>query len=143
LAATGDVTATVASVDNTGGALGSNTGNLIVNSTGSIANASGGKLVAAQDVTLNAATIGNQAGTVSGRNLSLNAGAGAIDNTNGTGSASGVANVQAGSLINQSGTLAANGNVHATVASLDNTSGVLGSSTGNLKVDSSGAVTST
>lgn len=143
LAATGDVTTTVASVDNTGGALGSNTGNLTVNSTGSIANASGGKLVAAQDVTLNAATIGNQAGTVSGRNLSLNAGTGAIDNTNGTVSASGVANVQAGSLINQGGTLAANGNVHATVASLDNTSGVLGSSTGNLKVDSSGAVTST
>lgn len=143
LAATGDVTATVASVDNTGGALGSNTGNLIVNSTGSIANASGGKLVAAQDVTLNAAAIGNQAGTVSGRNLSLNAGTGAIDNTNGTVSASGVANVQAGSLVNQGGTLAANGNVHATVASLDNTSGVLGSSTGNLKVDSSGAVTST
>lgn len=143
LAATGDVTTTVASVDNTGGALGSNTGNLTVNSTGSITNASGGKLVAAQDVTLNAATIGNQAGTVSGRNLSLNAGTGTIDNTNGTVSASGVANVQAGSLINQSGTLAANGNVHATVASLDNTSGVLGSSTGNLKVDSSGAITST
>ncbi|HWV04810.1 hemagglutinin repeat-containing protein [Ralstonia sp.] len=143
LAATGDMTTTVASVDNTGGALGSNTGNLTVNSAGSIANASGGKLIAAQDVTLNAAAIGNQAGIVSGRNLSLNAGTGAIDNTNGTVSASGVANVQAGSLVNQGGTLAANGNVHATVASLDNTSGVLGSSTGNLKVDSSGAITST
>ncbi|WP_392397933.1 hemagglutinin repeat-containing protein [Ralstonia mojiangensis] len=143
LAATGDVTTTVASVDNTGGALGSNTGNLTVNSAGSIANASSGKLIAAQDVTLNAAAIGNQAGIVSGRNLSLNAGTGAIDNTNGTVSASGVANVQAGNLVNQGGTLATNGNVHATVASLDNTSGVLGSSTGNLKVDSSGAVTST
>jgi len=143
LAATGDVTTTVASVDNTGGALGSNTGNLTVNSTGSIGNASGGKLIAAQDVTLNAAAIGNQAGIVSGRNLSLNAGTGAIDNTNGTVSASGVANVQAGSLVNQGGTLAANGNVHATVATLDNTSGVLGSSAGNLKVDSSGAITST
>lgn len=143
LAATGDVTTTVASVDNTGGALGSNIGNLTVNSTGSVANVDGGKLIAAQDVTLNAAAIGNQAGTVSGRNLQLNAGTGAIDNTNGTVSASGVANVQAGSLINQSGTLAANGNVHATVASLDNTSGVLGSSTGNLTVDSSGAITST
>ncbi|MCT7310758.1 hemagglutinin repeat-containing protein [Ralstonia sp. CHL-2022] len=143
LAATGDVTTTVASVDNTGGALGSNTGNLTVNSAGSIANASSGKLIAAQDVTLNAAAIGNQAGIVSGRNLSLNAGTGAIDNTNGTVSASGVANVQAGNLVNQGGTLAANGNVHATVASLDNTSGVLGSSAGNLKVDSSGAITST
>jgi len=130
-------------VDNTGGALGSNTGNLTVNSTGSIGNASGGKLIAAQDVTLNAAAIGNQAGTVSGRNLLLNAGTGAIDNTNGTVSASGVANVQAGSLVNKGGTLAANGNVHATVVILDNTSGVLGSSTGNLKVDSSGAITST
>ena len=143
LAATGDVTTTVASVDNTGGALGSNTGNLTVNSTGSIGNASGGKLIAAQDVTLNAAAIGNQAGIVSGRNLLLNAGTGAIDNTNGTVSASGVANVQAGSLVNKGGTLAANGNVHATVVILDNTSGVLGSSTGNLKVDSSGAITST
>ncbi|MGS0623435.1 hemagglutinin repeat-containing protein [Ralstonia sp. VS2407] len=143
LAATGDVTATVSSVDNTGGALGSNTGNLTVNSTGSVANANGGKLIAAQDVTLNAAAIGNQAGTVSGRNLQLNSGTGAIDNTNGTVSASGVANVQAGNLVNQGGTLAANGNVHATVASLDNTSGVLGSSTGNLTLDSSGAITST
>ncbi|MCO5412415.1 hemagglutinin repeat-containing protein [Ralstonia mojiangensis] len=143
LASAADLNATVASADNTGGALGSNTGNLTINSTGSIANASGGKLVAAQDVTLNTAAIGNQTGIVSGRNLSLNAGTGTVDNTNGTVSASGVANVQAGNLVNQGGTLAANGNVHATVASLDNTSGVLGSSTGNLKVDSSGAITST
>ncbi|MCA1538167.1 hypothetical protein I6F21_37445, partial [Bradyrhizobium sp. NBAIM03] len=127
------------SVDNTGGALGSSGNNLVINSTGNIASAYG-KLIAGQDATLNAASLGNQAGTISARNLTVNTGSGAVDNTSGTVSASGVANVTAGSLVNQLGTLAGAGNVTANVARLDNTSGVLGSSAGALNVTSTGNI---
>ncbi len=77
--------------------------------------------MAAQDATLNAASLGNQGGTISARNLSLNTGTGAIDNTKGTVSAAGTATVDAGSLINQGGTLVAVADVQANVGRLDNT----------------------
>ncbi len=108
-------------------------------SAGAIENA-GGKLVAAQDATLNAASLGNQAGTISARNLSLNTGTGAIDNTKGTVSAAGTATVDAGSLINQGGTLAAVEDVQANVGRLDNTGGALGSQSASLNVTSTGAI---
>ncbi|WP_247424824.1 hemagglutinin repeat-containing protein, partial [Ralstonia pseudosolanacearum] len=139
LAAVADVQANVGRLDNTGGALGSQSGGLSVTSAGAIDNA-GGKLVAAQDATLNAASLGNQAGAISARNLSLNTGTGAIDNTKGTVSATGTATIQAGSLINHEGTLAAVGDVTAHVGNLDNTSGVLGSQTAGLNLDSAGDV---
>ncbi|WP_043944203.1 hypothetical protein, partial [Ralstonia solanacearum] len=109
-----------------GGALGSQTAGLSVTSTGAIDNA-GGKLVAAQDATLSAASLGNQAGTIAARNLLLDARDGTIDNTKGTVSAAGTAKVNAGSLINQGGTLAAVAEVQANVGRLDNTGGALGS----------------
>ncbi len=140
LAAGGDVTARVASLDNTSGVLGSSAGNLSVNSASGIANAKG-KLIAAQDATFNAASLDNQGGAVSARGLSIHTGSGKLDNTNGSVAAAGVATIQAGNLVNQGGTVAAAGNLNATVASLDNTAGgVLGSSGGNLTVTSAGAV---
>ncbi|MCQ4681075.1 hemagglutinin repeat-containing protein [Ralstonia pseudosolanacearum] len=139
LVAVGDVTAHVGSLDNTGGAFGSQSGGLNVTSAGAIDNA-GGKLVAAQDATLNAASLGNQAGTISARNLSLNTGTGTIDNTKGTVSAAGTATVDAGSLINQGGTLVAVADVQANVGRLDNTGGGLGSQSGGLNVTSAGAI---
>ncbi|WP_247538203.1 filamentous hemagglutinin N-terminal domain-containing protein, partial [Ralstonia pseudosolanacearum] len=139
LAAVGDVTAHVDRLDNTGGTLGSQTGNLNVTSAGAVDNAAG-KLVAAQDVALRAASLGNQAGVISARNLSLNTGTGAIDNTKGTVSAAGTATVDAGSLINQGGTLVAVADVQATVGRLDNTGGALGSQSAGLNVTSAGAI---
>ncbi|WP_197340047.1 hypothetical protein, partial [Ralstonia solanacearum] len=106
---------------------------LKLDSAGDIVNA-GGKLVAAQDATLNAASLGNQAGTVSARNLSLSTGTGSVDNTNGTVSARAAATIAAGNLVNRGGTLVAVGNVTAHVGSLDNTSGVLGSQTAGLSL---------
>ena len=140
LASNGDTTITAGSLDNTSGELGSNAGDLTVNSTGDIANANG-KLIAAQDANISGASLGNQAGTVSARNLTLNTGTGALDNTSGTISATGTANVTAGHLVNQQGTLGGAGTVTANVASLDNTAGVLGSSGGALNVTSTGSVT--
>jgi len=139
LASTGDTTITAGSLDNTSGELGSNAGNLTVTGTGDIANANG-KLIAALDANISAASLGNQAGTVSARNLTLNTGTGALDNTSGTISATGTANITAGHLVNQQGTLAGAGNVTANVASLDNTAGVLGSSGGSLNVNSTGSI---
>ena len=139
LAAAGDTALSTGLLDNTGGTLGSNSGNLSVNSTGAVTNTNG-KLLAGQDATLNAASLGNQGGTVSARNLAIDTGAGTVDNTNGSISASGTANVQAGSLVNHSGSLAAAGDVTTTVASLDNSAGTLGSVQGNLTVNSAGAV---
>ena len=140
LASNGDTAITAGSLDNTSGELGSNAGNLTVTSTGDIANANG-KLIAAQDASISGTSLSNQAGTVSARNLTLNTGAGTLDNTSGTVSATGTANVTAGHLVNQQGTLAGAGNVTANVASLDNTAGVLGSSAGALNVSSTGSVT--
>ncbi|WP_247313531.1 hemagglutinin repeat-containing protein [Ralstonia pseudosolanacearum] len=139
LAAVGDVTANVDRLDNTGGTLGSQSGNLSVTSAGTVDNAAG-KLVAAQDVALRAASLGNQAGVISARNLSLNTGTGAVDNTKGTVSATGTATIQAGSLVNRGGTLAAAGDVTANVGRLDNTGGALGSQSASLKLDSAGEV---
>ncbi|WP_371320857.1 hemagglutinin repeat-containing protein [Ralstonia pseudosolanacearum] len=126
-------------MDNSAGTIGSQTGRLNVNSTGAIANA-GGKLIAAQDVSLTGTGLGNQGGTVSARNLSINTGTGAIDNTGGTVSAAGTAAIGAGALVNRGGTLAAVGDVTLKVGSLDNTSGALGSQTAGLTVDSTGDV---
>ncbi|WP_426188212.1 hemagglutinin repeat-containing protein [Ralstonia pseudosolanacearum] len=139
LAAVADMQANVGRLDNTGGALGSQTASLNVTSTGAIDNA-GGKLVAAQGATLSAASLGNQAGTISARNLSLNTGTGAIDNTKGTVSAAGTATVNAGSLINQGGTLVAAADVQANLGRLDNTGGALGSQSASLSVTSTGAI---
>ncbi|NKA67728.1 hemagglutinin [Ralstonia solanacearum] len=139
LGAAGDVTVAAGSVDNSAGTIGSQTGSLNVTSTGAIANA-GGKLIAAQDVSLTGTGLGNQGGTVSARNLSINTGTGAIDNTGGTVSAAGTAAIGAGALVNRGGTLAAVGDVTLKVSSLDNSSGVLGSQTAGLHLDSTGDV---
>ncbi|WP_275760543.1 hemagglutinin repeat-containing protein [Ralstonia pseudosolanacearum] len=140
LASNGDTAITAGSLDNTSGELGSNAGNLTVHSTSDIANANG-KLIAAQDANIWGTSLGNQAGTVSARNLTLNTGTGKLDNTSGTISATGTAKVTAGHLVNEQGTLAGAGNVTANVTSLDNTAGVLGSSGGALNVTSTGSVT--
>ncbi len=139
LAAVGDVSLKVGSLDNTSGTLGSQSAGLKLDSAGDAVNA-GGKLVAAQDATLNAASLGNRAGTISARNLSLNTGTGAVDNTNGTVSARAAATIVAGNLVNRGGTLVAVGDASLKVGSLDNTSGALGSQTAGLKLDSVGDV---
>ncbi len=87
-----------------------------------------------------AASLGNQAGTISARNLSLNTGTGAIDNTKGTVSAAGTATVDAGSLINQGRHAGRGGDVQANVGRLDNTGGALGSQSASLNVTSTGAI---
>ncbi|WP_250888216.1 hemagglutinin repeat-containing protein [Ralstonia solanacearum] len=139
LAAVGDVTLKVGSLDNTAGVLGSQTAGLDLDSAGDVINA-GGKLVAARDATLRAASLANQGGTVSARNLLVNTGAGTLDNSNGTISASGQADLTTGSLVNHGGTLAAAGDVVARVADLDNAGGTLGSSAGNLRIDSASRI---
>ncbi len=139
LAAVGDVTLKVGSLDNTAGVLGSQTAGLDLDSAGDVINA-GGKLVAARDATLRAASLANQGGAVSARNLLVNTGAGTLDNSNGTISASGQADLTTGSLVNHGGTLAAAGDVAARVADLDNAGGTLGSSAGNLRIDSASRI---
>ncbi|MGA4353117.1 hemagglutinin repeat-containing protein, partial [Ralstonia nicotianae] len=125
VAAAGNLNATVASLDNTvGGVLGSSGGNLTVTSAGSVANA-GGKLLAAQDIALSAASLGNQAGTVAGRNVTVNTGTGALDNTGGAIAAAAALDTTAGALTNANGVLQAGTTLTAHSQSLTNTSGAL------------------
>ncbi|WP_412548860.1 hemagglutinin repeat-containing protein [Ralstonia pseudosolanacearum] len=125
VAAAGNLNATVASLDNTvGGVLGSSGGNLTVTSAGSVANA-GGKLLAAQDIALSAASLGNQSGTVAGRNVTVNTGTGALDNTGGAIAASAALDATAGAVTNANGVLQAGTTLTAHSQSLTNTSGAL------------------
>ncbi|WP_459204222.1 hemagglutinin repeat-containing protein (plasmid) [Ralstonia pseudosolanacearum] len=125
VAAAGNLNATVASLDNTaGGILGSSGGNLTLSSAGNVDNA-GGKLLAAQDIALSAASLGNQAGTVAGRNVTVNTGTGALDNTGGAIAASAALDATAGALTNANGVLQAGTTLTAHSQSLTNTKGVL------------------
>ncbi|MGA3943842.1 hemagglutinin repeat-containing protein, partial [Ralstonia nicotianae] len=125
VAAAGNLNATVASLDNTvGGVLGSSGGNLTVTSAGNVTNASG-KLLAAQDIALSAASLGNQAGTVAGRNVTVNTGTGALDNTGGAIAAAAALDTTAGALTNANGVLQAGTTLTAHSQSLTNTSGAL------------------
>ncbi|MDN3366273.1 hemagglutinin repeat-containing protein [Ralstonia pseudosolanacearum] len=125
VAAAGNLNATVASLDNTaGGVLGSSGGNLTVTSAGSVANA-GGKLLAAQDIALSAASLGNQAGTVAGRNVTVNTGTGALDNTGGAIAASAALDATAGAVTNANGVMQAGTTLTARSQSLTNTNGAL------------------
>ncbi|MDO3564638.1 hemagglutinin repeat-containing protein, partial [Ralstonia pseudosolanacearum] len=125
VAAAGNLNATVAGLDNTaGGVLGSSGGNLTVTSAGSVANA-GGKLLAAQDIALSAASLGNQAGTVAGRNVTVNTGTGALDNTGGAIAAAAGLDATAGAVTNANGVLQAGTTLTAHSQSLTNTSGAL------------------
>ncbi|MGR0115191.1 hemagglutinin repeat-containing protein [Ralstonia pseudosolanacearum] len=125
VAAAGNLNATVASLDNTaGGVLGSSGGNLTVTSAGSVANA-GGKLLAVQDIALSAASLGNQAGTVAGRNVTVNTGTGAIDNTGGAIAAAAALDATAGAVTNANGVMQAGTTLTARSQSLTNTNGAL------------------
>ncbi|MGC5953776.1 hemagglutinin repeat-containing protein [Ralstonia pseudosolanacearum] len=125
VAAAGNLNATVASLDNTaGGVLGSSGGNLTVTSAGSVANA-GGKLLAAQDIALSAASLGNQAGTVAGRNVAVNTGTGALDNTGGAIAAAAALDATAGAVTNANGVLQAGTTLAARSQSLTNANGAL------------------
>ncbi|WP_086005427.1 hemagglutinin repeat-containing protein [Ralstonia pseudosolanacearum] len=125
VAAAGNLNATVASLDNTvGGVLGSSGGNLTVTSAGNVTNASG-KLLAAQDIALSAASLGNQSGTVAGRNVTVNAGTGALDNTGGAIAAAAALDATAGAVTNANGVLQAGTTLTAHSQSLTNTSGAL------------------
>ncbi|NKA77692.1 hemagglutinin [Ralstonia solanacearum] len=125
VAAAGNLNATVASLDNTaGGVLGSSGGNLTVTSASNVANA-GGKLLAAQDIALSAASLGNQSGTVAGRNVTVNAGTGALDNTGGAIAAAAGLDATAGAVTNANGVLQAGTTLTAHSQSLTNTSGAL------------------
>ena len=127
LASNGDLSAKVASVDNTSGTLGSSTGNLTLTSAGNVANA-GGKLLAGQDIALAASGLGNQAGTVAGRNVDVKLGAGTLDNTSGTVSASGTLGLQAAEVSNTRGKLMGSG-VSVDVNTLTNAGGSVSSTT--------------
>ncbi|WP_197325576.1 hemagglutinin repeat-containing protein [Ralstonia solanacearum] len=125
VAAAGNLSATFAGLDNTaGGVLGSSGGNLTLSSAGNVANA-GGKLLAAQDIALSAANLGNQAGTVAGRNVTVNTGTGALDNTGGAIAASAALDATAGALTNANGVMQAGTTLAAHSQSLTNTSGAL------------------
>ncbi|WP_230076525.1 hemagglutinin repeat-containing protein [Ralstonia pseudosolanacearum] len=125
VAAAGNLNATVAGLDNTaGGVLGSSGGNLTVTSAGNVTNASG-KLLAAQDIALSAASLGNQSGTVAGRNVTVNAGTGALDNTGGAIAAAAGLDATAGAVTNANGVLQAGTTLTAHSQSLTNTSGAL------------------
>ncbi|WP_425895231.1 hemagglutinin repeat-containing protein [Ralstonia pseudosolanacearum] len=125
VAAAGNLNATVASIDNTaGGVLGSSGGNLTVTSAGNVTNASG-KLLAAQDIALSAASLGNQSGTVAGRNVTVNAGTGALDNTGGAIAAAAALDTTAGALTNANGVMQAGTTLTARSQSLTNTNGAL------------------
>ncbi|MHA6927548.1 hemagglutinin repeat-containing protein [Ralstonia pseudosolanacearum] len=125
VAAAGNLNATVAGLDNTaGGVLGSSGGNLTVTSAGTVANA-GGKLLAAQDIALSAASLGNQAGTVAGRNVTVNTGTGALDNTGGAIAAAAALDTTAGALTNANGVMQAGTTLTARSQSLTNTNGAL------------------
>ncbi|QCX49532.1 hemagglutinin repeat-containing protein [Ralstonia pseudosolanacearum] len=125
VAAAGNLNATVAGLDNTaGGILGSSGGNLTLSSAGDVANA-GGKLLAAQDIALSAASLGNQAGTVAGRNVTVNTGTGALDNTGGAIAAAAALDASAGALTNANGVLQAGTTLTAHSQALTNTSGAL------------------
>ncbi|QCX51751.1 hemagglutinin repeat-containing protein [Ralstonia pseudosolanacearum] len=125
VAAAGNLNATVASLDNAaGGVLGSSGGNLTLTSAGDVANA-GGKLLAAQDIALSAASLGNQAGTVAGRNVTVNTGTGALDNTGGAIAAAAALDATAGALTNANGALQAGTTLTAHSQALTNTKGAL------------------
>ncbi|MGA4047214.1 hemagglutinin repeat-containing protein [Ralstonia nicotianae] len=125
VAAAGNLNATVASLDNTaGGVLGSSGGNLTVTSAGAVANASG-KLLAAQDIALSAASLGNQSGTVAGRNVTINTGTGALDNTGGAIAAAAALDATAGAVTNANGVMQAGTTLTARSQSLTNTNGAL------------------
>ncbi|MGA4401986.1 hemagglutinin repeat-containing protein [Ralstonia nicotianae] len=125
VAAAGNLNATVAGLDNTvGGVLGSSGGNLTVTSAGTVANASG-KLLAAQDIALSAASLGNQSGTVAGRNVTVNTGTGALDNTGGAIAAAAALDTTAGALTNANGVMQAGTTLTARSQSLTNTNGAL------------------
>ncbi|MGA4153530.1 hemagglutinin repeat-containing protein, partial [Ralstonia nicotianae] len=125
VAAAGNLNATVASLDNTaGGVLGSSGGNLTVTSAGNVTNASG-KLLAAQDIALSATSLGNQAGTVAGRNVTVNTGTGALDNTGGAIAAAAALDATAGAVTNANGVLQAGTTLTARSQSLTNTNGAL------------------
>ncbi|WP_412548924.1 hemagglutinin repeat-containing protein [Ralstonia pseudosolanacearum] len=125
VAAAGNLNATVAGLDNTvGGVLGSSGGNLTVTSAGAVANA-GGKLLAAQDIALSAASLGNQAGTVAGRNVTVNTGTGALDNTGGAIAAAAALDATAGAVTNANGVMQAGTTLTARSQSLTNANGAL------------------
>ncbi|MGA4113886.1 filamentous hemagglutinin N-terminal domain-containing protein, partial [Ralstonia nicotianae] len=125
VAAAGNLNATVASLDNTaGGVLGSSGGNLTVTSAGNVTNASG-KLLAAQDIALSAASLGNQAGTVAGRNVTVNTGTGALDNTGGAIAAAAALDATAGAVTNANGVMQAGTTLTARSQSLTNANGAL------------------
>ncbi|MCA1859153.1 hemagglutinin repeat-containing protein [Janthinobacterium sp. HSC-3S05] len=114
LAANGNVDISAVSLDNTGGKLASVTGNLIAN-TGSLMNASG-QIQAGNDITLRTAGLNNAlasghtaAGSISGRNISIDTGGQALDNYLGTIAASQILNVQVGALNNEGGLLQGGG----------------------------------
>ncbi|MGC5802859.1 hemagglutinin repeat-containing protein, partial [Ralstonia pseudosolanacearum] len=111
-------------LDNTGGGLGSQSGGLNVTSAGAIDNA-GGKLVAAQDASLTGTSLGNQAGTVAGRNVTVNTGTGALDNTGGAIAAAAGLDATAGALTNANGVMQAGTTLAVRGQSLTNTNGAL------------------
>ncbi|MGF2508849.1 DUF2894 domain-containing protein, partial [Ralstonia pseudosolanacearum] len=78
-----------------------------------------------QDIALSAASLGNQSGTVAGRNVTVNAGTGALDNTGGAIAAAAALDATAGAVTNANGVLQAGTTLTARSQSLTNTSGAL------------------
>ncbi|WP_247362859.1 hypothetical protein, partial [Ralstonia pseudosolanacearum] len=70
-------------------------------------------------------SLGNQAGTVAGRNVTVNTGTGALDNTGGAIAAAAALDASAGTLTNANGVLQAGTTLAAHSQSLTNTSGAL------------------
>ncbi|MED5596360.1 two-partner secretion domain-containing protein [Janthinobacterium sp. P210006] len=114
LAANGNLDLSASSLDNTDGKLASITGNLIA-STGQLLNDSG-KIQAGGDITVHSASLSNslaaghaEAGSITGRNVSIDTNGQTLGNSLGTIAATQTLNLQTGALNNEGGLLQAGG----------------------------------
>ena len=103
IAATQNVNIAASSIDNTAGTLAAVQGHLAANArSGALANA-GGRIEAAQDLSLASNALANNLGQVIGRNVSIDTRSHAVDNTQGQIAARGTLNVQSGQFTNDAG----------------------------------------
>ena len=150
IAAQSDVGLNAASIDNSGGIIGSVGGSVALSSNGLLTN-NAGHIEAAQRIDSTNSRIDNSAGVISGQNVVLNSNHQSLDNTLGTIAASGTLDMQSGALDNDQGLIQAGGaaNIDTHGQSLANThsgssggifsQGTLTLNTGNL-TNSSGVI---
>lgn len=122
IAAQSDVGLNAASIDNSGGIIGSVGGSVALSSNGLLTNDTG-HIEAAQRIDSTSSGLDNRAGVISGQNVVLNSNHQSLDNTLGTIAASGTLDMQSGALNNDQGLIQASGaaNIDTHGQSLANT----------------------